>query len=586
VRTGVRIVAKEDGRPLPGARLVALGDDPNRRVLAEAVADADGYAALPKDTGAVRVVWATAAGFAPARRTDVTPTSGTTVIALERAAAIRLRFVDAGGATLSPEHVAARFRSGGGTPGAEWIWPEAFSPPGLAEFLATRLDGGMTYRLPTALAGDADATSPADGLPADGARFLVDRPGGVPWLSPALAGGSPQELVVPLDPAVVLTLRPVADEDGAALQGVTARAYTEYGDDALFLAGPARPADAEGRVTLGLPPPEPGRRGPSLLVEAPGRALWIGNGTLATWARSAATEVHEVRLPQTVTIEGRAWTPEGEPAAGWEAVSWQRGVVRRARVASDGGYRLEGIAPWEMPPRPSAHARLMLLGDRAQGPQASASVTVVPGQTATADLGKPKTAPKSGFRGRVRAGDRPLPGQFVSIAPENGMPDAKRGFAMSDAEGRFELLDVPPGTWSLVVLLGNPHVSDDFVLRARAPTVVRLGETTTFDLTLPGGVVRVRVVDAANERPIPGAMAAARLEKRDPTREWVPGFEGTLGSSAVLDAEGRARLEGFPLGEPLEVGGFAEGYAEGSVKGALAGTGDGAPEVVVRLAKR
>jgi RNA polymerase sigma-70 factor (ECF subfamily) len=578
---GLTIVGQDGGKPILAARALVLTAD-GRRV--EGTADASGFVAFAGEGGRARAVWARAPGFVPTRRSDVDLGAGVT-IPLARGREVRLRFVDKGGATLSAEHVAARFQAGGGQPRVEWVWPEAFAPPSLADFLASRIDGGAAWRLDTALGAGGETTGLADGLPAEGARLLVVLPGGAPWLSEPIAAGA-EEVRVFLDNTTKIQLRLLADEDGTPLPGATVRVYAEFGDDALFLGGPEQAADGEGRVTFTLPMPEARKRGPSLLVEALGRAVWIGAAATAAWRPDQPADV---RVPRVATVEGHAWTPAGEPAAGWEVTYWLRGFVLRVPVAADGAFRVKGITSWDLSTLGESQkkGRLMLRDEKGGGPHATANVVVKPGGTVTADLGTPRSVARTGFRGRILAGTRPVPGQFVSVAPgEGGMPDAKRGFAVTDVEGRFELRDIAPGSWRLAVLLGNPHVSDDFVLQARAATVVRAGEMTTLDLVLPEGAVRVRVVDGATDKPIPGAAAAVRPERPEAAKDAVPGFQGTLGSSAVLDAEGRARLEGLPLGEPLVVEARADGYTEGRVTGTLAGTGDGAPEVVVRLAKK
>jgi hypothetical protein len=268
--------------------------------------------------------------------------------------------------------------------------------------------------------------------------------------------------------------------------------------------------------------------------------------------------------------------------------------VRRARVDPSGAFELPGISTWattygwdlkEDIEGQGGTATLLLIESPAKGPLAVVQAQVRARETTRVDLGPAEGKRLATLKGRLHAGTRPLPGTSLFFSRE-GERDGG-GMASSDAEGRFELPSLQPGSYRLAICLGNPHVCDDFVLAAAKPVVVeRAGDPPPLDLDLPAGTLRVTVLDAATGKPIAGARAMARPAKRGAGADLVPGFSAQWGWAAFTDAEGHADMLALLPTEPHEVAAMAEGYAEAQVDGQNPGTGATPPEVVVRLTKK
>lgn len=604
---GVRVRLRGTTQAPPGPVTVAVGGFGASRYLYVARAPADdGWVPLDGVPSHARVpiLWAQAPGTRLVRRTDVEIASGTTVIELEPAAPQRLAFVDEGGATLAPADVRARFAAAGVEPGAEWIWPEAWAPSSAADVLRSVVGGLDAWRIgASALTWSDDGASVGDGLPVPGARLLVRRPSGVAWLSPPLAEGD--LLRVPLA-ARPLRLRLLDAATGAALAGARATPFTEHGDDALFLRGTARTADARGELLLEVPADEPRRRAPSLLIEAwaeggadqgasPTHVLWLTQGLSSRLGRGRAADATgtvELRVPPAATLVGRAFAADGAPAAGRDVVWLERGLVRSARVERDGAFRLEGVAPWRAgDDLAAARAVSVVLLDPGTGaPGAAGGAQVRPGATVEVQVGRPAGARDRGdLRGRVRAGGRPLEGLLLMARRRGADDDGERLVAASGADGVFAFHALLPGTYDLVALLGNPRVSDDHVLRRGAPVLLEGGGEVEVALALPGGRLAVRVVDDATGAPLPGAMLRAHPERPEASAGAVEGWSGVVGSSAFADEAGRALLGALLPGEPHLVEAYAEGYREARRTGALPAADRGpepGPELELRLQRR
>ncbi len=562
------------GEPAPEA-LVTLAGEQHRP-------DAQGFVPLPGHASPAPLLWVVAPGARPRRLADVDLSTGALVVELERAAPPLLSFVEGAGAPLAPEAARARYEAAGVTLEAAWLWPEALAPATPADVLAGLLSGAGRWRLEAAVGWDQGEPSLAWPAPVPGARLIVLTPAGVPWISPPTRDGAP--VLVPLSTVGTLALR-VLSEEGAPLPSARVTAFAEHGDDALFLRGRTWEADADGRLSLSLPETAAGSRAPSLLVEAPGRSLWVVQGLSARTARTG--DPVELRVPPSATAEGHAYGADGRPAAGAQVVWAWRGFSRRAPVGADGAYRLEGLAPWSSGARADASRSVLLalLLPGAAEPAGWGKGEVRPGATTQVDVGQPAGSAAGGrLRGTVRAGGAPLAGVFLALQTRkgDGGGDRKRGFATSGADGGWSLDGLAPGTYDLLVLLGNPRVSDDYVLRASEPLTLEAGDERRLDVALPGGVLAVAVVDAATGAPVPQAMVVAEPERAEASEGAVPGFAGRLGGSAFADASGRARLSALLVGEPHRVRAAAQGWKEGQATGARPAAGP-APEVVLRL---
>jgi RNA polymerase sigma factor (sigma-70 family) len=570
---GVFVRARGESRPPGNVSVLVLGPDEGRW---KGSGDATGFVALAGAPSVAPVLLAAANGYAPVRVENVPVAEGTHVVELSRGTVTRLTFVDQDGLPLQGDEVTRRYRTGGTPLVAEWIWPEAFAPRDMAGIFRQMADAARTSRLLSTATWEGPTLTLSDALPAQGARLLVTRPSGVSWLSGPLTSEDVGSVHVNLHAPEAASFRFVADDSGAPLANAKVTVFTEFGDDALFLPGGERLTDGDGAVTVNLPTQERGQRNPSLRFDAPAYVSWL----IQVWPGPRT----EVRVKRAASIEGRAWLADGKAAAGAEVVWIWRGLVQRARVADDGSYRLTGVAPWGK--GPTGTAQLVLLSADTGEPVTTATVDVTPGQAARADLGTPPgvRAPAR-VRGRVHAGGRGLSGLFVGLTREGKSDDAKH-IATTGADGRFTLVDAGPGRYRLLLGLGNLRAVDDFVLRSSDVVVVGEDDAPAFEFALPDGALVVRVLDDATGNPIPGAIALARPERASAAAGVVPGFEGRLGWSGFVDAEGRVRMEALIPGEPHEIGGYAEGYKEALVKGASPGSGESAPEVVVRLVKR
>jgi len=357
--------------------------------------------------------------------------------------------------------------------------------------------------------------------------------------------------------------------------GVRVVPYVEFGDDAAFVAGSAVLCNAKGEVDLPLA--EPGEdpwRPVSWWAVAAGRAAPV---IVSPAVASASTGPVEIPLHRTATVSGKAWRADGRPAVGALVTAVARkGYAVRTTVAADGSYALTGVACSK-----GAKSRegLGLFADATALDAVSVRVEVSPGDELKVDLGAPADpARKTGvLRGRITAGGVPVVGALLLLKGE--------GTGETGPDGTFRFEGLRPGPIGLMVALGDPRVSDDALLQATSLSVPEGGGEIPFEIDLPDGVIRVRVVDAATGAPVAGAWVAASPEGAREDMERFPGVNWKIGWSGVADADGIAWMRGLMPKASFTVRVMTPIPRQGTEEsaGVVAGTGAAPTEVTLRL---
>jgi len=494
-------------------------------------------------------------------------------------------FVDETGRRLAPEEAKARYAAAGLPPAVTFVADEVLMQGGLQGLLAALLGDPGTWQHEVGLTWSADGARVE--APGPGAwRIFAGRPGAAPLLSDRidLAEGDPVRFEMPLPSAPKrVPLELVDAASGNPLAGATITPFHEYGDDQAFFRGPSLTADAGGRVDV--PVLEEAVRG-----RWRGATWWVQAGdthavSLSNWEldRLDTAQPNVVRVPRTATVEGTAWRSTGASAAGCEVVWARKGLVRRAVVGEDGRFRLAGIGLKGGDERALAQtAPLLLVEDLASGTVSSARADVSPGAVAQVEIGRPAAAEDASIEGRVTAGGHPLAGVFVTAR------DASREnkMAQTDADGGYLLAGLKAGPVEVSLYLGDPRVVDDFSIRSQAPVTLQAGGTRRLDLDLPGGVVRVTVVDATTGKPVPGGVAFARPAEKGLEAQRFEGFHATLGWGGRTGEDGTILLYGLVPGHPHDVAGAGENYTNTEQGGVLPGTWEDPAAITIRVSPR
>jgi hypothetical protein len=166
---------------------------------------------------------------------------------------------------------------------------------------------------------------------------------------------------------------------------------------------------------------------------------------------------------------------------------------------------------------------------------------------------KPGEAPPKGtavLKGQVLAAS----GGPVRRAQVRAMSMEGRGGGVTstDAEGRYEIKDLPAGRFNLTATKGG-FVQASFGQRrpGEPGTPIDLGDGQTADkvnfVLARGGVISGRVVDDGGEAVSGTMVAAVRYQFVSGTRRLVPG--GGEGSTDRTDDQGSFRLFGLPPGD-------------------------------------
>lgn len=166
-----------------------------------------------------------------------------------------------------------------------------------------------------------------------------------------------------------------------------------------------------------------------LAVRTPQHAPWF------RVVNVVARQVNEVavHLLPGATLVGTVRFEDDSPAADVpvQAGDYDRFAYRRTRAAQDGTYRLTGLA---------AGAIKAAAGDL-ESSITRADLELVVGEQFRWD---PVLIRSAKLRGRVLRGDQPVAGlQIVAMLDPWQRGDSWQGFAKTDADGRFELVNIP-----------------------------------------------------------------------------------------------------------------------------------------------
>lgn len=275
--------------------------------------------------------------------------------------------------------------------------------------------------------------------------------------------------------------------------------------------------------------------------------------------------VGELRLPPVALADG--WLELTPLATDAEAIL----IQLPDRQPEDGELRLVPAAP--------GGAAMLCTGARGSAVLCEqvfvpGVVWVEPDQTVAVEVRFETGLPVAG---RYLLDGWPLSGARVSVVPA-GLATA-RAFTVplgpssdgaagssaarevvSDADGRFEIPPLAAGEYFLETVLpsGRVHRGDPFLLPApeiaRRQTAASESARVVWDLgdlDVADGLVVELVVGDAFGRPLAGAVVAGR---QGDTPETVVSYEATT------DAEGRAKLSGFSVEEPVHLSCRAPGY--------------------------
>ena len=289
--------------------------------------------------------------------------------------AVRLRFVDTGGAELSRDDVSLR-RSGASNcrivPAAELSVPA----PGVRS--DRRRLAPTVAKLASSVVWDGRGARLEHRL-APGAYVLVlDRDVRAPVAVEVSVTSETREIAVDVRlPSIggSRRVRVLEAESGDPLVGAVAVAAAALGPVPCFIDGPSalRPFDDGVEATLAA-----GDAGLPLLwwIFAEGRAAFVG-------AASAAPDNEPslpLRIPRTAIVEGRVVDAGGVPVVGTE-VRWDfSGQTRSTKTVEGGRYRLEL-------PVVGPSVDVVWVEDLARGAGRRGSARVSPGSTATLDFG-------------------------------------------------------------------------------------------------------------------------------------------------------------------------------------------------------
>jgi hypothetical protein len=280
-----------------------------------------------------------------------------------------------------------------------------------------------------------------------------------------------------------------------------------------------------------------------LFVRAPGRALWRGEPVALADTAAGTAPLVEVEAVLAPGAELRGLVLDGVtglPVAGAVVVSEtdapvqilsltgeeyaQHGVLARAVSGPDGGFELRDLTPGQHVLRVSApgHAPAW---EHALADAAGAEVAL-------------ELTPGGALEGRVtRPGGAPLEGGRVICSLTDfgaSHPVMSYASAITDAEGRYELVDLPAGNW--------PLLSFGVEAEARGPMEpelafvrIRAGERARHDFAAPAAGLRFEGTLLLPD----GAPAAGRAL-------WLTPLGGGRDMvSTNTDSEGRFALAGL-----------------------------------------
>jgi uncharacterized GH25 family protein len=512
------------GKPLANAwvrvespRSTAVPEKPWRLPLHRvAFTDASGGATLPRNPDEAVTVWAAAPGLLPVRQEKVRGSSVT--LRLAAGAARRIEVRDARGKPLAGVLVALADSS--------WV--------------AGRTAEGGRLDLPVPAAG-LDLRLAAE----DGRRLT--------W---RLRAAKPEEtgpVVIALKPAVPTNGKVVEEKTGRPVPGALVWPDRDLG--AVTRAG------RDGTFRLAHVEPEVG-----VLATAPGYFIDQGGAggrrvTFKLLPRLAAGGIVVDEAGQPVAGARLKASPKAGTRFQRSPAAWSSGGF--ARSAASGRFRLAGLAAgvaYELRAEREGFApsRVELPARQAGAPAPDLRVVLHPGRTAFGLVIDGRRRPVAGAEVSLRP---TLPADLLARAWELRNPE--RIPATTGASGRFEMKNLPAGTFDLTV-------------RARGfapitvPALAIPADKGTTDLgtvqLAPGGSIRGLVVDPQGE-PIADAEVQTAGADRDGLlfRGGRPGDVGAAG--AVTAADGSFTLEDLAPGVALDVIVTHPGYGPGGAPG-------------------
>ncbi|MCB9880085.1 MAG: sigma-70 family RNA polymerase sigma factor, partial [Planctomycetes bacterium] len=523
--------ARPSARALPKALAAAV------LILGAAIAgwawSQGSFAPPPQTATADEVAAASRPASAAVAEFERTPAALPTNAPEPATASLRVRFVGEDGEEVTGTALQQAFSTSRTTPTALAIDDAALQQKGIDGILATLAADPATWTRACAL--HLDQTPPTvTGLPATGRhRLLVARPGAPAFLSPPLALPLQEDrtLDVRLPPKKAQrTVRLVADDTGAPLSEATVRVYTEFGDDRGFVPGSALSTDARGECIVFAD-----NLAEDVLIRP--AVFWLETATHSgRFAAPKDEAIAEIRIKPKGRITGRAFDLDGKSAARQVvAVMANKGPPQRVQCDDDGNFAVT---------TPAGRHLLLLVGARASD-LITRSVSVPPGGTLEVELGS--AVPRPRVEGRITAGGAPLAGVTVGI---RGQGDA-RCFCTTDRDGHYVLR--PAGAGFLLVMLGDPAVSDDFGLSSESSLEFATDAPNVFDFDLPRGTLRVKVQGEVDGEPIANVPVGAIPAADTAIPEVRPGFRFRPGWVERTGPDGTALLRCLPAGVAHEV---------------------------------
>jgi hypothetical protein len=522
-----RVLAKEDGRPAAGARVLAL-DSEGDGALDEARADADGRYALTGVSPGLRQVVVLGGGWA-------SPGLGTE----DQDRRERTFTVDVpAGRRITHDLVAERsVRIEGATLGADG------KPVGGAcvEVSAMLVGDDEDWELRQLLAADRVASAP------DGSFAFEDLPAGAVCRLAAWAPGEAPVLLVDLDVrppgpvraevrfphGTLLDVRVVGHEDGGPIAGAIVAARVEGVPTGADVTGMAL-TGSDGRARLG----PVGDADVTVSATAAGAQVQLGLGK-GDGVGSGGIRSVELRLRRGFTVRGTVQRADGSPAAGAfvKAHAVEDGATRNLRGSAgfDGGFRIEGLT-----------AGRWILG---AGLDDASSEPLVVDAGAEGVLLRLGEAPPKGVKHTRRLvvvdpAGRPVPSFRVSARSPNGNSHTLEGW-----EGRAEL--VSHGEASVAAGFGTVEVYDarggDGQPLDLAPARVDVPDRGEGDVEVrlgPGHRIEGRVLKPDGS-PAWGTRIVANLVPRAGSEEGVRVPFQDFGVEMHADTDGRFRLMGL-----------------------------------------
>ena len=421
--------------------------------------------------------------------------------------------------------------------------------------LESALASKLAYRSGASLVEDEDGIQVTP-LPTEGTWvLLVESPGRTPWLSDAfrLESGVTTRLDVPLSTAA--PTHPFRFVDTATKEPLAFAwllPYLEWGDDQAFLQVAGLRTDEDGRVALPVHHGQ-GRlrgRGPTWWLDAPQHVHSVRS---SRFPDVGADGVATVEVPRAGHLRGHAYGADGKPAQGQVVMAFRKGRLWTDVVEADGSFALRRLPP--------GGARVMLIEDVGAMRSQMARARIASAEETSVQIGEPfEQGERGSFTFEARAGDAPYTDLYVILEPRG--KGTSPAFQITGAEGRVTFAGLRPGTYDAMVFLGNGRAGDDFTYgtsREGPGIEIEAGQVYETKLTLPGGTLPVRILDAGSGKPVVGAVIMARNTNREPESQGA--FDLRAGAAEFSAPGGEATLRGLAPEAVFEIQVRASGYA-------------------------